>query len=100
MPAVPVSASTEAALKKLYEEKKAAGEEDDAINAATLPRRRRLLFLIRLILTGAVRIDTGSSSACSRVTEKQADRRVSVCPFGDGVDVARRRPDLLTGVGG
>ena len=31
MPAVPVSASTEAALKKLYEEKKAAGEEDDAI---------------------------------------------------------------------
>ena len=34
MPAVPVSASTEAALKKLYEEKKAAGEEDDAINAA------------------------------------------------------------------
>ena len=30
MPAVPVSASTEAALKKLYDEKKAAGEEDDA----------------------------------------------------------------------
>ena len=40
MPAVPVSASTEAALKKLYEEKKAAGEEDDACLLYTSPSPR------------------------------------------------------------
>ena len=59
MPAVPVSASTEAALKKLYEEKKAAGEEDDAINAALAAATPAVIVFNQIDIDGSGSIDTG-----------------------------------------
>ena len=57
MPAVPVSASTEAALKKLYEEKKAAGEEDDAINAALAAATPAVIVFNQIDIDGSGSID-------------------------------------------
>ena len=59
MPAVPVSASTEAALKKLYDEKKAAGEEDDAINAALAAATPAVIVFNQIDIDGSGSIDTG-----------------------------------------
>ena len=58
MPAVPVSASTEAALKKLYDEKKAAGEEDDAINAALAAATPAVIVFNQIDIDGSGSIDT------------------------------------------
>lgn len=58
MPAAPVSASTEAALKKLYEEKSAAGEADDAINAALAAATPGIIVFNQIDVDGSGSIDT------------------------------------------
>ena len=92
MPAVPVSASTEAALKKLYEEKKAAGEEDDAINAALAAATPAVIVFNQIDIDGSGSIDTGELKRLLKgLPRKQADRRLALRALrGDGVDARRR----------